>query len=150
MGAAYMLRWNETRCNIKALRAFIETHKSYNYLSDGARLCQWSEANGQVINAGSLDNAFVAIRALDGIQLVELPTITTQPADQAVMAGEPPVDQPGKHSFYQSYHCDSGSRSRLGGKEVLEFSPYTVLNNATGHPSMSVPLHWTPEVCQLA
>jgi amidase len=30
-------------------------------------------------------------------------------------------------------------------KEVLEFSSYTALYNATGHPSMSVPLHWTSD-----
>jgi hypothetical protein len=35
-------------------------------------------------------------------------------------------------------------------KEVVEFSPYTALYNATGHPSMSVPLHWTPVVCRSA
>jgi Asp-tRNA(Asn)/Glu-tRNA(Gln) amidotransferase A subunit family amidase len=31
-------------------------------------------------------------------------------------------------------------------KEVMEFSPYTALYNATGQPSMSVPLHWTADV----
>jgi Asp-tRNA(Asn)/Glu-tRNA(Gln) amidotransferase A subunit family amidase len=31
------------------------------------------------------------------------------------------------------------------GKAVMEFSPYTALYNITGQPSMSVPLHWTPE-----
>ena len=30
-------------------------------------------------------------------------------------------------------------------KEVTEFSPYTALYNMTGQPSMSVPLHWTPD-----
>jgi amidase len=30
-------------------------------------------------------------------------------------------------------------------KEITEFSPYTALYNATGQPSMSVPLHWTPD-----
>jgi amidase len=30
-------------------------------------------------------------------------------------------------------------------KEVTEFSPYTRLYNITGQPSMSVPLHWTPD-----
>jgi amidase/6-aminohexanoate-cyclic-dimer hydrolase len=30
-------------------------------------------------------------------------------------------------------------------KEVMEFSPYTALYNMTGQPSMSVPLHWTPD-----
>ena len=30
-------------------------------------------------------------------------------------------------------------------KEVMEFSPYTALYNLTGQPSMSVPLHWTPD-----
>jgi amidase len=30
-------------------------------------------------------------------------------------------------------------------KEVLEFSFYTALYNITGQPSMSVPLHWTPD-----
>jgi hypothetical protein len=68
-----------------------------------------------VINAGSLHNAFVAIRALDGIQLVELPTITTQPADQAVMAGEPPVDQsPDKHSFIHAITATLGPDPRFG------------------------------------
>jgi hypothetical protein len=30
-------------------------------------------------------------------------------------------------------------------KEVMEFSPYTALYNVTGQPSMSVPIHWTPD-----
>jgi amidase len=30
-------------------------------------------------------------------------------------------------------------------KEAMEFSPYTRLYNITGQPSMSVPLHWTPD-----
>ena len=30
-------------------------------------------------------------------------------------------------------------------KDVGEFSPYTALYNMTGQPSMSVPLHWTPD-----
>lgn len=30
-------------------------------------------------------------------------------------------------------------------KAITEFSPYTALYNMTGQPSMSVPLHWTPD-----
>ena len=30
-------------------------------------------------------------------------------------------------------------------REVTEFGPYTALQNMTGQPSMSVPLHWTPD-----
>lgn len=30
-------------------------------------------------------------------------------------------------------------------KEITEFSPYTALYNASGQPSMSVPLHWTAD-----
>jgi Asp-tRNA(Asn)/Glu-tRNA(Gln) amidotransferase A subunit family amidase len=30
-------------------------------------------------------------------------------------------------------------------KEITEFGPYTALYNMTGQPSMSVPLHWTPD-----
>jgi amidase len=39
------------------------------------------------------------------------------------------------------------SRGDLSGyiKDVGEFSPNTALYNVTGQPSMSVPLHWTPE-----
>jgi amidase len=29
-------------------------------------------------------------------------------------------------------------------KKVFSFMPYTPLFNVTGQPSMSVPLHWTP------
>jgi len=34
---------------------------------------------------------------------------------------------------------------RTWSKEVMEFSPYTALYNMTGQPSVSVPLHWTPD-----
>lgn len=30
-------------------------------------------------------------------------------------------------------------------KEITEFGPYTALYNVTGQPSISVPLHWTPD-----
>jgi len=30
------------------------------------------------------------------------------------------------------------------GRDVTEFGPYTALYNVTGQPSMSMPLHWTP------
>ena len=113
-GAAYVLNFNGQRKTVDALMRFVQSFPRYQALADGQRMYSWIQANGREVNYGSLIAAFRAIRALDGIQLVEPPTITTQPADQAVMAGEPPVDQPGKHSFYQSYHSDSGSRSRLG------------------------------------
>ncbi len=47
--------------------------------------------------------------------------------------------------FCPRYHSDSGSRSRLGVRKRKRWSsvPTRRFYNARGHPSMSVPLHWT-------
>jgi hypothetical protein len=99
-GAAYVLNFNGQRKTVDALMRFVQSFPRYQALADGQRMYSWIQANGREVNYGSLIAAFRAIRALDGIQLVEPPTITTQPADQAVMAGEPPVDQARQAFFY--------------------------------------------------
>ena len=132
-GAAYVLNFNGQRKTVDALMRFVQSFPRYQALADGQRMYSWIQANGREVNYGSLIAAFRAIRALDGIQLVEPPTITTQPADQAVMAGEPPVDQARQAFFYPRYHSDSGSRSRLGVRKCWSSSLHGALKRHGSH-----------------
>lgn len=121
---------------------FVQSFPRYQALADGQPMYSWIQANGREVNYGSLIAAFRAIRALDGIQLVEPPTITTQPADQAVMAGSPRSISPTSILFCITATLGPDPTWRQGSAGV---HPYTALYNATGHPSMSVPPHWTPD-----
>jgi hypothetical protein len=77
-GAAYVLNFNGQRKTVDALMRFVQSFPRYQALAEGQRMYSWIQANGREVNYGSLIAAFRAIRALDSIQLVEPPTITTQ------------------------------------------------------------------------
>jgi hypothetical protein len=89
LGAAYVLNFLEQRKVVDALLWFIQSNPSYNPLADGQLIHAWIRAHGESINRSSLLNAFRAVRALDNAVVIEPPTITTQPADAAIEAGEP-------------------------------------------------------------
>lgn len=88
LGAAYVLRFQEQYAATVALRNFVQTNPSYSPLADGQRVLLWIKANLQPVNRNSLINAFKAIKLMDEIVPVIPPTITEQPADQSVEAGE--------------------------------------------------------------
>jgi amidase len=63
---------------------------------------------------------------------------------------EPPAEIGRFAPSLASFAHDDFVEYRTGPAGVLSYSPFTALANATGQPAMSVPMHWTSAVLDVA